>query len=160
VARPRLSSELVYRSVTIAGMFLLLFVAPRHVGYGSRLWQTPLEVGWCLVGLAVMGFTFCWWARIYLGRIWSSSVTRKADHHIVDTGPYALVRHPIYTGMIIAAVATAALEARAIAFAGLALVILGFWTKARLEERFLRDELGAEAYDPYARRTGMLFPGL
>ena len=87
-------------------------------------------------------------------------MTRKADHHIVDTGPYALVRHPIYTGLIIATVATAALEARAMAFAGLVLVIIGFWIKARLEERFLRIELGAEVYDGYASRTGMLFPGL
>jgi protein-S-isoprenylcysteine O-methyltransferase Ste14 len=90
----------------------------------------------------------------------SSSVTYKADHRIVDTGPYALVRHPIYTGIIVAAAATAALQARAIAFAGLVLLILGFWIKARLEERFLRDHLGAQAYDAYARRTGLLFPGL
>lgn len=106
------------------------------------------------------GFAFCWWARIHLGRMWSSSVTRKADHHIIDTGPYSLVRHPIYTGIILAAAATAALEARAIAFAGLALVTIGFWIKARLEERFLRNELGAEVYDANARRTGMPFPGL
>jgi protein-S-isoprenylcysteine O-methyltransferase Ste14 len=92
--------------------------------------------------------------------MWSSSVTRKADHHIIDTGPYSLVRHPIYTGIIVAAAATAALEARPLAFAGLVLVIIGFWIKARLEERFLRNELGAEVYDAYARRTGMLFPGL
>jgi hypothetical protein len=65
-----------------------------------------------------------------------------------------------FTPDILAAAATAALEARAIAFAGLALVIIGFWIKARLEERFLRNELGAEVYDANARRTGMLFPGL
>jgi protein-S-isoprenylcysteine O-methyltransferase Ste14 len=136
-----LSHRLVYRIVTILGM-LLLFAARRPIGHEPSLWETPLEVGWCLVGLAVIGFAFCWWARIHLGRMWSSSVARKADHHIVDTGPYALVRHPIYTGIIIAAAATAALEARAIAFAGLVLVIIGFWIKARLEERFLRNETG------------------
>jgi protein-S-isoprenylcysteine O-methyltransferase Ste14 len=92
--------------------------------------------------------------------MWSMSVTLKADHHIVDTGPYALVRHPIYTGIILASAATAVLEAELVAFAGLVLVIVGFWTKARLEERFLREELGPAAYDAYARRTGMLFPGL
>jgi protein-S-isoprenylcysteine O-methyltransferase Ste14 len=157
-ARPRLRSELLYRIVTILGMFLL-FAAHRLVGH-EQSWHIPLEVRWCLVGLAAIGFALCWWARIHLGRMWSSSVARKAGHHIVDTGPYALVRHPIYTGIIIAAAATAALEARAIAFVGLALVIIGFWIKARLEERFLRDELGVEVYDAYARRTGMLFPGL
>jgi protein-S-isoprenylcysteine O-methyltransferase Ste14 len=158
-ARPRLGPELLYRIITIAGMLLLFVALPSLVG-GPRLWEAPPEVSWCLVGVAVVGFAFCWWARISLGRMWSSSVTRKADHHIVHTGPYAIVRHPIYTGIITAATATAALQARAIAFAGLVLVILGFWIKARLEERFLRDELGAETYDAYARRTGMLFPGL
>jgi protein-S-isoprenylcysteine O-methyltransferase Ste14 len=154
-----LRSELVYCIVTIAGMFLL-FAARRLAGCEPGFWDIPLDARWCLVGLAAAGFAFCWWARIHLGRMWSSSVTRKAEHHVVDTGPYAFVRHPIYTGIIVAAAATAALEARAIAFAGLALVISGFWIKARLEERFLRSELGAEAYDAYARRTSMLFPGL
>ncbi|MGA7808481.1 methyltransferase family protein [Bradyrhizobium sp.] len=156
-ARPRLRSELLYRLVTLLGM-VLLFVARPPVGHEGG-WTTQ-DVRWCLVGLAGTGFALCWWARIHLGRMWSSSVARKADHHIVDTGPYALVRHPIYTGIIIAAAATAALAANAIAFAGLVLVIIGFWIKARLEERFLRHELGAEAYDAYARRTGMLFPAL
>ena len=159
MARARLGSELTYRVTTLAG-FALLFVAGRYLDRGDRLWNTPPAVSWCLVGLTVMGFAFCWWARIHLGRLWSSSVTRKADHHIVDTGPYALVRHPIYTGIIIAATAMAALKGQPIAFAGLALAILGFWFKARLEERFLRDELGPAAYDAYAKRTGMLLPGL
>jgi protein-S-isoprenylcysteine O-methyltransferase Ste14 len=92
--------------------------------------------------------------------MWSSSVTRKADHHIVDTGPYAFVRHPIYTGIITACAAMAAQRGTVAGLAGLVLVILGFWIKARLEERFLRIELGAEPYDAYAKRTGMLFPGL
>jgi protein-S-isoprenylcysteine O-methyltransferase Ste14 len=105
LSRCGLGSELVYRIVTIAGM-LLLFIARRPVGRGPRLWEPSLEVGWCLVVVAVAGFAFCWWARIHLGRMWSSSVTRK-DHYIVDTGPYAVVRHPIYTGIIIAAAATA-----------------------------------------------------
>jgi protein-S-isoprenylcysteine O-methyltransferase Ste14 len=159
VARPRLGSEIAYRMITIAGV-VLLFVAGRDFDPEMRLWDTPPAVRWCLVGLTAAGFAFCWWARIHLGRMWSSTVTRKADHHIVDTGPYALVRHPIYTGIILAAAAMAVLKARPIAFAGCAMVVLGFWLKARLEERFLRSELGPEAYDAYARRTGMLFPGL
>jgi protein-S-isoprenylcysteine O-methyltransferase Ste14 len=154
-ARPSFGSELLYRMVTLAG-FLLLFVGR----LGPRFWEAPVAVNWCLVAVAAGGFILCWWARIHLGRMWSSSVTFKADHRIVDTGPYAVVRHPIYTGIIISALATAALRARAIAFAGLVLLITGFWIKAKIEERFLRDHLGAQAYDAYARRTSLLFPGL
>jgi protein-S-isoprenylcysteine O-methyltransferase Ste14 len=159
VARPRLGSELTYRTTTIAGV-VFLFVGGHRLDSGLKLWEIPPAASWRLVGLTVAGFAFCWWARIHLGRMWSSSVTRKADHHIVDTGPYALVRHPIYTGVIVAAAAMAVLKATPVAFAGWAVVILGFWFKARLEERFLRNELGPEAYDTYAKRTGMLFPGL
>lgn len=159
MARSPRGSERGYRIVTLLGMSLL-FVGRRSIGQGPRLWDAPVQAGWCLVAVAIAGFAFCWWARIHLGRMWSGSVTRKVDHHIVDTGPYAVVRHPIYTGIIIAAAATAALEGRPVAFAGLVLVILGFWIKAKLEEQFLRDELGAEAYDTYARRTAMLLPGL
>ena len=63
----------------------------------------------------LVGLLLTWWARIYLGPLWSSVITRKKDHKIIDTGPYALMRHPIYTGLIIALLATAAAEGRATA---------------------------------------------
>jgi protein-S-isoprenylcysteine O-methyltransferase Ste14 len=157
VGRPGNRSEFAYRLITALGA-LLMFVPARRLGFGLKLWHTPPIVSWSLVGLAAAGIAFTWWARICLGRMWSSSVTRKAGHHIVDTGPYALVRHPIYTGLMVALAAWAILQARPIAFAGWALIFLGFLLKARLEERFLRNELGPEVYDAYARRTGMFFP--
>ena len=155
-ARASLASEIFYRAPTLVGGVCLFF--PGHVLGVTKLWDTPWVTSWCLVGLTAAGFAFCWWARLHLGRLWSSEITRKADHHIVDTGPYALVRHPIYTGIIIAAAAMAAQQATLLALAGMVLMVLGFWIKARLEERFLREQLGREAYDDYARRTGMLFP--
>jgi protein-S-isoprenylcysteine O-methyltransferase Ste14 len=102
---------------------------------------------------------FAWWARLHIGRLWSSSVTRKSGHHIVDTGPYRLVRHPIYSGVSLSAIATAAIRGTAQGVLGAGLLILGFYVKARLEERFLRDELGP-AYDAYACRVAMLVPFL
>lgn len=159
VARPKLGSELAYRITTLVGIVLLFGVGSR-INRGLELWDTPPALSWCFVGLTAAGLAFTWWARIHLGRMWSSSVTHKANHHIVDTGPYVLVRHPIYTGAIVAAAATAALEARPVALVGWVLITVGFWFKARLEERFLRNELGPEAYEAYASRTWMLFPGL
>jgi protein-S-isoprenylcysteine O-methyltransferase Ste14 len=159
-ARAAVGAELTYRVPTIVGV-ALLFLGQRHiVGSALSLWETPWVLGWCLVGVAAAGFAFCWWARIHLGRLWSSSVTRKADHHIVDTGPYAWVRHPIYTGIITAAAAMAVLEGTIVALLGFVVMVVALWMKARLEERFLRQELGAAHYDEYARRTSMLFPGL
>ncbi len=117
-------------------------------------------LGWGLFALSLAGFAFCWWARIHLGPLWSGSVTVKAEHRVVDTGPFALVRHPIYTGFIWAAFCMAVLRGTVVNIAGLVLIVLGFWLKARLEERFLREQLGVEAYDAYAQRTPMLVPRL
>jgi protein-S-isoprenylcysteine O-methyltransferase Ste14 len=111
-----------------------------------------------MVAVALAGFIFTWWARIHLGRLWSSSVSRKAEHHIVDTGPYRIVRHPIYTGIILASVAAAAQRGTAPAWLGTGIMTLGWYIKARLEERFLRDELGPDTYNAYARRVPMLVP--
>ena len=170
--RPPFGAELIYRLITLIGVALIFCTYGWRTGEGvfvvgvlrpwyepMRLWTPSDGAAWALVALAVLGFAFCWWARIYLGRLWSGSVTLKDDHRIVDTGPYGLVRHPIYTGLILAALATAALKGTTINLVGAALFILGCWIKARLEERFLRTQLGAEAYDAYARRIPMLVPG-
>jgi protein-S-isoprenylcysteine O-methyltransferase Ste14 len=85
---------------------------------------------------------------------------KKAGHHVVDTGPYRLVRHPIYSGLILAALATAIEKGTTIAIVGAATMTAAFYTKARREERFLRTELGDHAYAAYARKTAMLLPRL
>jgi protein-S-isoprenylcysteine O-methyltransferase Ste14 len=148
--------QLPYRLITLAG-FVLLFNTRRYHGV-LRFWTLPMDARWAMVGLCLLGFAFAWWARLHLGKLWSAFVTRKADHHIIDTGPYGIVRHPIYTGILLAACAVAILKGTAYAIAGVFLAILGFWIKARLEERFLREELGAEVYDSYRRRVPMLIP--
>jgi protein-S-isoprenylcysteine O-methyltransferase Ste14 len=155
---PAVSSQALHWFLFVLGLFLLLGVrAHEHVGPG-RLWDVGDALGWTLVAIAAAGFGFCWWARVHIGRLWSGSVTSKADHHIVDTGPYGLVRHPIYTGIIVAAFATGVLRGTIIALLGAGAITLGLWIKARLEEEFLRQELGAETYDSYRRRVPMLAP--
>src|SRR5205823_2512433 len=108
--------------------------------------------------LTAVGFAFAWWARLHLGKLWSAFVTRKDEHRIIDTGPYRIVRHPIYTGIILAAVAVAVLKGNFYAFTGAFLIVAGFWMKARLEERFLSEQLGPETYAAYRRRAPMLIP--
>jgi len=159
VARPVRGAERVYAIIAYAGVGLL-FASVVYTPLFPRLLTLPELAAWGVVGLALAGFGICWWARLHLGRNWSWEVTRKEDHRVVDTGPYRFVRHPIYTGLILAALATALLIGKAPSFTAVALMVLGFWIKARLEERFLMAELGAEAYGGYARRTGMLLPGL
>ena len=149
----------VYRILLIAGAFLLLHATPRLL-HEVRLWHVGYGGAYALAGLTLAGLLFAWWARIYLGRLWSGGITRKEGHHVVDTGPYALVRHPIYTGLIGAIIATAAAQGMVTSCIAAALITFGLWLKARAEERFLSAELGADAYEAYRRRVPMLVPFL
>jgi protein-S-isoprenylcysteine O-methyltransferase Ste14 len=158
VTRPAYGDQLRYRAVTLFGALLLFSGFARPYRARFPLWLLDRDVKWGLVAIAVGGFGFAWWARLHLGRLWSSSVTRKTDHRVVDTGPYGLVRHPIYTGLIAACLATAAMRGTVVAIAGAILMTVGFHIKATLEERFLREQLGPDAYDAYRRRVPMLVP--
>ncbi|MGX5839084.1 methyltransferase family protein [Mesorhizobium sp. ArgA1] len=154
--RAGIQAELRYRALWLLGA-VLLFI-PAH-GYAGRLrfWFPTLAEAWICAGLIAIGLLFAWWARLHLGRLWSASVTAKAEHRVVDTGPYGMVRHPIYTGLLLAILATMAAKGTVWGIAGAAFLTIGIVVKARLEERFLRGELGS-AYDDYTRRVPMLVP--
>ena len=151
-----------HRALASVGIVLLFIPSGRNFAGAltAPLWSVPAPVQWTLFALVLAGFGFCWWARLHLGRLWSLLVTLKEDHRIVDTGPYALVRHPIYSGLMFSALATALMQASPTALAGALLVCVGFAITARIEEGFLRAQLGAEAYDAYSRRVPMLVPRL
>ena len=87
-------------------------------------------------------------------------MTRKEGHRVVDTGPYRLVRHPIYTGFIVIYVGMAVICTTALALTAVAVMTLVLWLKARVEEQFLLEELGAATYGAYQGRTPMLLPRL
>ena len=143
----------------VAGAVLLSPWTAQALGE-KPVWH-PGTVGvYALAALAVAGLLFTWWARMHLGRLWSNAITRKEGHRVVDTGPYGLVRHPIYTGLIAAILATGVAAATATALVGALLIAFGLWQKARMEERFLSVELGAEPYRSYSRRVPMLIPFL
>ncbi len=155
--RAGIRRELGYRIVLIAGGVLLAVPSLGHGG-ALRVWHVTRPEAWACVAFEAAGFAFCWWARLHLGRLWSGQITRKADHRVVDTGPYGIVRHPIYTGILLAVFATAAAKGTLLAIAGAIAITVALWMKARLEENWLRSELGAEGYDEYRWRVPMLIP--
>jgi protein-S-isoprenylcysteine O-methyltransferase Ste14 len=122
------------------------------------LWRASPEIGWTMFCFVLLGLGFTWAARLHLGPLWSSTSAPTEDHRIVDTGPYGVVRHPVYAGLLLAALATAVERGRLEAVAG-ALVLVGAVSlRAKLEERFLRRDLGDEAYTTYRQRVPMLIP--
>jgi len=152
-------SQWVLSAVGVTAVLLVAGAGALFPALRARLWQDSFAIGWSMVAVSALGYAWCWWARLYLGKLWSAGVSRKEGHRVVDTGPYGIVRHPIYTGAILAAFAFAA--SRATPFALLmAVVFTAFFSwKARVEERFLQQQLGP-SYDEYRRRVPMLIPFL
>jgi len=99
------------------------------------------------------------WARRHLGRNWSGEVRIRDDHQLVQSGPYRLIRHPIYTAMFAMYTGTALVSGELHALLAIAVLAVAYWRKIRLEERALSAALGA-TYDSYRRGTWALIPWL
>ena len=99
------------------------------------------------------------WARRHLGSNWSGLVTFKRDHELICTGPYRWVRHPIYTGLLLAVLGTALVLGEWRGILALLLLIVAHTLKARREEALMARHFGS-VYEDYRRKTGFLVPGL
>jgi len=107
----------------------------------------------------IAGLAYAVWARRHLGREWSGVVTLKADHRLIVTGPYQRVRHPIYTGLLLALAGSAAALGEWRGLLGLLLALGAVLRRVAIEERWLGEAFGAE-YAAYRQRTAALVPGV
>jgi len=138
--------------------FVLLFADRTGVGVLDcrvvpqtyALAATGVAFTWIGIGIAI-------WARYHLGQYWSARVTLKEDHQLIRTGPYAHFRHPIYSGLDLAAFGGALAIDEWRCVVGVFLIVLGYWIKARIEERMLYAQFG-EAFKEHCRHTGFLLP--
>jgi protein-S-isoprenylcysteine O-methyltransferase Ste14 len=112
---------------------------------------------WLAVALVALGLGFTVWARVHLGRNWSGTVTQKQGHELIRSGPYAYVRHPIYTGLLTALLGSAIALGELRGFLGVAIVLAAFWRKLRIEEGFMR-ELFPGQYERYMAEVPALVP--
>jgi len=119
----------------------------------------PHTVALRLVGAVLIwfGIAVAIWARWHLGQYWSGRVTIKEDHKLIRTGPYARLRHPIYTGLDLAAVGSALAIDRWRCVVGIVVIILGFVLKAKREEAMLSAQFGEE-FQEHRRQAGFLLP--
>ena len=159
VQRQDAASHFRQRSLTILSYILLFWHSWRYSPLARHL--LPLSRAGVRLGavLTVAGCLFAIWARVLLGGNWSMNVTIKQDHTLMTRGPYAIVRHPIYTGLLLAALGTALFQDAPLNFLGVALLFYAFWNKLHDEENFMRQQFGAQ-YAQYSQRVRALIPGM
>ena len=124
---------------------------------GDRI--VPVGIGFTIAGLLItfVGLGFAIWARVHLGKNWSGMPTIRQEHTLTRTGPYRFVRHPIYSGLILALFGTAIGIGYFWVFSSVLLVFVLFVIKFRMEEQFLEEEFGEE-YAKYKREVKALIP--
>lgn len=152
------ASRAAFWAPLLVGVVLLAMNSP-HDWLGAQIASLPFAPRY-YTGLVftVAGLAFSIWARVHLGGNWSGSVTVKSGHELIRSGPYRLVRHPIYSGLLLAVLGTAIAEDQWRALLALAIIVLAVWRKWRVEERFMQETFGAE-YATYRREVPAIIPG-
>jgi protein-S-isoprenylcysteine O-methyltransferase Ste14 len=125
----------------------------------QRFLTRSVTLFWIGTAITAAALSFSAWARLHLGRNWSATVTVKQDHELIRTGPYTIVRHPIYTGVLFGFIGTALAIGQWRGVLAVVIVFVAFWRKLRLEERWMSETFGEE-YRRYRARTKALIPFL
>ena len=148
---------------TVVGLWVVIGAGIALAYAASRLdlLRVPERVAFPIaIALLVVGLAIRWWAILTLGKFFTVDVAVHSDHRVVTDGPYRFVRHPSYTGLLLAfaglALATGSLLA---APALLVPTAIALGVRIRREEAALRSALGAD-YDRYAATTKRLVPGV
>jgi protein-S-isoprenylcysteine O-methyltransferase Ste14 len=143
--------------VLIAG-YILIF--NRHTRIGPLRWRfVPDAPSVLILGVVVtwLGVALAIWARHHLAENWSSRVTIKQGHELIRTGPYARLRHPIYTGLLLATIGSAIAVGEWRCVVGVCLVLAAYSFKAKREEAMLTQQFG-EKFQEHRKHTGFLLP--
>jgi protein-S-isoprenylcysteine O-methyltransferase Ste14 len=143
----RRSSKYLARSLMVFLLAVILLVALEQFEPGVlflRIIPDTATAGMSGVVLTIAGLGFSAYARIHLGRFWSSMVMIKVGHQLIRTGPYRFVRNPMYTGMLVALIGAAVAIGVLYAFAGLGILVVGIWIKIVSEEEILLETFGDE----------------
>lgn len=148
----------LWRLLVVAVLAAFLAVSSRYPGvFLKRYLPFSEPVEWLSLLLCAFGVGFAIWARRTLGRNWSGNPTVKEGHELIQRGPYALVRHPIYTGLFFACVGTALGSGKPREAILLLVAIVSGLAKMRIEEALITREFPV-AYPEYRKRTKAILP--
>lgn len=150
-------SRLLHLGPLLAAALLLVLPGAPLAFLGQRFLPLAAWPFWLGAVLTGAGLLFTVWARRHIGTNWSAIVTIKEGHEFIASGPYAIVRHPIYTGLLLAFAGSALALGEWRGLLALAIVAWALWRKLRLEERWMQQHFG-EPYQAYCRRVAALLP--
>jgi protein-S-isoprenylcysteine O-methyltransferase Ste14 len=143
--------------IAAVGLFLLLRHTSIPKNINNLLWQRKLPLSILAVALVLIGLFILIWARSTLGVNWNANVETKEWQALVQKGPYAKVRHPMYTGLVTMVLGSALSYGRMLGVVILVIFIVGFWLKALQEESILTKRYG-DAYKEYKAKTKAFIP--
>jgi protein-S-isoprenylcysteine O-methyltransferase Ste14 len=152
-------SRLQHWLPSLLGGAVVMATQPPDGLFTPPLWPFGLASYVASFVLISLGLAFTVWARIHLGTNWSVTVARKIDQELVRSGPYAWVRHPIYTGLLLALLGVFVGRGDVGALLGCALVCVGFLRRVPIEERWMQQTFG-DAYTRYRAEVPGLLPWL
>lgn len=156
--REGFGSRIPYLILTTAA-FYAMFSHPVPDWLRLRILSPDVWIENLGIAITAAGLLFSIWARAHLGRNWSGNITVKVGHQLIRSGPYRWVRHPIYSGIILAMIGTAINKGQLRGLVAVVLLWIGFTVKSRIEERFMAATFGPD-YEEYQRGTGALIPRL
>jgi protein-S-isoprenylcysteine O-methyltransferase Ste14 len=152
------ANERLQHLIPVGVAYFLLF--QQHLpGAWLHVRFVPDKEFWAVTGAVATaaGVALAIWARQHLGENWSATVTLREQHELIRTGPYRTMRHPIYTGVLLATIGTGLIVGEVRALLCLVIAAAAFYFKASKEERWLSQEFGAR-FDEHTKKTGMFLP--
>jgi protein-S-isoprenylcysteine O-methyltransferase Ste14 len=150
-------TRLLHVALIVLAAVLLAFRIEAVPWLNERFLPPTMIAYWLGLVMQAVGIGVAIWARRYLGRDWSGTATVKHDHELIRSGPCRSVRHPIYTGLLLAILGTAVAIGEWRGLIAFALIMVGFLLKIRTEERFMRETF-ADAYTLYRAEVPALIP--
>ena len=148
---------LSYGIPAVLGFYCMFSLDANIPWLQKRLLPRTPELAIAAVVVTLAGMAFAVWARVYLGRNWSSAPVIKEQHRLIRSGPYRLVRHPIYSGILLALAGTFLANGKVRGVVAVLLVWIAWKIKSRMEEEFMVRTFGVD-YEEYRRTTGALLP--
>ncbi len=165
IQRPNPIRRAIAYVLLIAGFMFLFSNSGSGNSFAERflavphIFVTPHTAAFGILGLIVdlIAIVFAIWARITLGRNWSNAIALKENHELVQSGPYAVVRHPIYTGLLFAALGTALTMGRLTDYIGVVLLVIAILIRIQDEDALMAEQFPG-LHPAYRQRTKKLIP--